>query len=113
MQSTLIYLSDQQSQALDKIQQGINLLFPIEALILYGSVVRGEADNESDIDLLIITTQVLGRTERHAITRLIFTVNLEYDTNFSSMVVDKQSWEKGAISVSPIHREILSEGINV
>lgn len=99
--------------ALGEIRQRLRTRFAIVGLVLYGSAVRGEADDESDIDLLVLTAVPLARPERHRITDIVFQVNLEYGTNFSTLVVDHQAWQTGAISVLPIHEEVLREGIAV
>lgn len=106
-----IMLAPNQDQALDELRHRLSDKFDVEALILYGSVARGEADEESDLDLLIVTAQPFTRFARHQITDLVFEVNLRYDTNFSTLVVDRTSWEVGAISILPLHDEILKDGI--
>lgn len=82
-------------------------------MALFGSVVRGEADEESDIDLLVITKQPLNRWERHQITDIVCEVNLEYGTNFSTLVVDSKAWDHGLISLLNIHAEVQREGVLV
>jgi predicted nucleotidyltransferase len=106
-----ITLAPNQYQALDELRRRLFDEFDVEAMILYGSVARGEADEESDLDLLIVTAQPLTRLRRHEITDVVFEVNLRYGTNFSTLVVDRNSWEGGAISVLPLRDEILKEGI--
>lgn len=108
-----ITLSENQLKALISIQNQLHEKFQVDTIILYGSVARGTQDIESDLDLLILTPEPLARIVRHQITDLIFDVNLQYDTNVSSLVVDEESWEKGAASVLPIHDEIMREGIAV
>lgn len=108
-----IPLNPRQSEALQAIKTGLLERFSIEVIILYGSAARREADEESDLDLLIVTSQPLGRFARHEITNLVFEVNLRYDTNFSTLVVDRKSWETGVFSVLPIRDEIIREGIQV
>ena len=104
-------LNNDQFAALEEIKDKVNDEFMVENIILYGSVVRGEMDEESDIDLLIITKKTFSRKERHKITDIVFDVNLKYETNYSTLVVDKNSWEKGPYSILPIHEEIEREGI--
>ncbi|MGM0411161.1 MAG: nucleotidyltransferase domain-containing protein [Bacillota bacterium] len=104
-------LSNEQITALEEIRNKIVAKLMIESIILFGSVVRGEMDEESDIDLLIITEKALSRKDRHKITDIVFDVNLKYDTNYSTLVVDKSSWEEGPYSILPIHDEIEREGI--
>ena len=107
------FLTPNQSQALALIQSRLREKFQVEAIILYGSVARGEAGDESDIDLLILTRNKLSRLERHQITGLVFEVNLENDTNFSTLVLPRSSWEAGLFSVLPIRQQIIKDGIAV
>jgi len=106
-----ISLSPEIHKALIKLKNKILAMFDIQSLILYGSVAREETDNESDIDLLIITKQILTRFQRHKITDMVFDINLRYGTNFSTLVVDLNSWEDGFVSVLPLREEILKDGI--
>ena len=105
------FLSQVQVQALKEIKERIKNKFEIENIILYGSSVRGELDEESDIDLLIITKNILARRVRHEITEIVFEINLKYETNFSTLVVDYDSWENGPYSILPIHEEVEREGV--
>lgn len=102
-----------QLQALSEIKRKVNEKFDIKAYVLYGSVARGQADDESDVDLLVVTFKPLNRFERHEITNVVFDVNLEFCTNFSTLVVDAKSWETGIISVLRVHDEIIRDGISV
>jgi predicted nucleotidyltransferase len=107
-----IALAPNQAQALDELRQRLFNEFEIEALIAYGSIVRGEANKESDFDLLVLTPQPFSsRFARHAITDVAFEVNLRYGTNFSTLVVDRKAWDMGAFTVLPLRDEILRDGI--
>lgn len=106
-------LNPEQYQALGEIKLRLHGMFDIEAFFLYGSAARGQATEESDTDLLIVTSRTLTRFERHEITDVVFEVNLRYGTNFSTLVVDLRSWETGIISVLPLRDEIIRDGIQV
>jgi len=108
-----ISLTSAQREALADIKRRLVGMFDIRAIVLYGSVARNQADEESDVDLLVVTAQRLTRLQRHEITNVVFEVNLRYDTNFSTLVVDQESWETGMFSVLPIHTEIVRDGIQV
>jgi len=98
-------------QALKELKSRLSDAFDIEKMILYGSVARAEADEESDSDLLILTNQPMKRFERHRITDVIFEVNLRHGMNFSSLVLDRAAWETGLVSVLPIREEVRRDGI--
>jgi uncharacterized protein len=108
-----ITLTLNQREAISEIKQRLREKFDIKAFVLYGSVARGEADAESDADLLVVTSGPLTRFERHEITNVVFEVNLRYDTTFSTLVLDSKTWETGLISVLPIRDEIIRDGIPV
>jgi predicted nucleotidyltransferase len=106
-----IQLTPSQQNALSELQHRLPSSLGIQSISLYGSVARGEADDESDIDLLIVTEHALKRPMRHQITDIICEINLQYDTNFSSLVVDRNAWENGVFTILPLKEEILREGI--
>lgn len=108
-----IPMAPNQREALGEIKRRLPTKFDIRALVLYGSFARGQADQESDVDLLVVTARPLTRFERHEITDIVFEVNLEHDTNFSTLVVDLRSWESGMFSVLPLRDEIIRDGIAI
>jgi len=106
-----LHLTPIQRQALAEIRERLSGAFGIQAINLFGSISRGETDEESDIDLLLVTRTPLQRTVRHQITDIVCEVNLKYDTNFSTLVVDRTSWESGIFSILPLREEILRDGV--
>ena len=106
-----IHLTSCHEQALTELLHRLYDQFHVVSVILYGSVARGEADEESDIDLLIITAEPLSRPARHDITDVVFDVNLHYGTNFSTLVLDQHAWKTGAVAVLPLKEAIMQDGI--
>jgi uncharacterized protein len=103
---------EDEKQALNAVRERLNR-FGVNSIIIYGSVARGEAEPESDTDLLILTAKSMNRWERRQITDEIFEINLDYGTNFSGLVMDAEAWERGPISLLPIREEILRDGVIV
>lgn len=108
-----INLSQEEYQALRRIKSAVTGQFDIDNILLFGSVARGQADEESDIDLLIMTKEPLNRWERHEITDAVCDINLEYGTNFSTTVVDSHTWAHGPMSLLNIYADVERDGIPV
>ena len=99
--------------AIQAVRNRLTAQCSVERLMLFGSVVRGEADAESDADLLIVLTDSPTAQVRDRITNLILDINLAYDTNLSELIVDQQTWDTGLPAALPIHAEIEAEGIRL
>ena len=106
-----LYLPQSLGEALQAAQQRITAEFAVDRIVLFGSVVRGEEDEESDVDLLIVLKDPPSHQVRDRITGVILDINLAFDTNFSELIVDRQTWDYGLPSVLPIHQTIEEEGV--
>jgi predicted nucleotidyltransferase len=81
-------LTKEQREAVLEAKNRLMKQFPVEMLVIFGSVARGEDDEESDLDLLVITGEVMTHRDRNTISDIIFEVNYFYGTNLSVVVVD-------------------------
>jgi predicted nucleotidyltransferase len=99
--------------ALQAVRKRLTAACSVERLMLFGSVVRGEADAESDADLLIVLTEPPTVQGRDRITSLTLDINLAYDTNLSELIVDRQTCDTGQPAALPIHAKIEEEGIQL
>ena len=99
--------------AIQAVRNRLTAHCSVERLMLFGSVVRGEADAESDVDLLIVLTERPTAQVRDHITSLILDINLAYDTNLSELIIGQQTWDAGRAAALRIHAEIEEEGIRL
>lgn len=99
--------------ALGQVRRRLEQRFPLADLILYGSAVRGTRDEESDLDLLVVTADPLDRSRRRQVTDVVFDVNLEYGTNISALAVDADHWHTAHPSLLPIRQAMIDEGVPV
>ncbi len=96
--------------ALSQLKTKLTADYPVVRLVLFGSAVRGEMDEESDVDVLVLTSHPLKSVERNAMYDEVFAINLRYDTNVSVLVTDLHNWEAGPLSVMPIREAVEKEG---
>jgi predicted nucleotidyltransferase len=113
MPNGIEFLSTQEKQALSEIKRRVSAVFQVRQYLLFGSKARGDAREDSDVDLLIVTGSRLTSQDRGRISHEIFEVNLACDTNFSYIVIDADEWEEGMTSVMPFHDNVLRDGVLV
>jgi uncharacterized protein len=106
-------LSHKLRAALRTVRDRVGAQFDLDRIVLFGSVAWGQPDEESDVDILFVLNDKLDLDIEDRISREIFETNLEYDTNLSELIVDRQTWDFGLASAMPIHDEIESRGVRV
>jgi uncharacterized protein len=97
--------------ALEAVRDRLTAQFEIDRVVLFGSVVWGKPDDESDVDLLIVLKPGLDLETEDRVSRVVFEINLEYDTNLSELIVDRQTWDYGLASAMPIREKIEKRGV--
>ena len=92
--------------------QGLQNIFGdvIEQIILYGSVARNEATEESDIDIAIILTCEMDDRVKERMLAWSSDIDLRYDRVFSIIDINKEQMEQWG-RVLPFYQNIQKEGI--
>jgi predicted nucleotidyltransferase len=80
---------------------------------LFGSIARGDYDDYSDIDILVLLPFEPNNSIEEQIFDLAYDVGLEYNVIFGIIVYSSTFWNSGIASVMPIHENIEREGISV
>ena len=105
------FISKSEKQALDKLIAELKASWPGVKAKVFGSKVKGIADDESDLDILILLPgEVSGDTRRQIIYK-VFDINLTYETNLSPLIMAEGDWEGKLTSLLPIHAFVEEEGI--
>lgn len=107
----------------DNIQYAINefltkinkiLKKKIKKIILYGSYARGDYNNSSDVDIMILTTLNNDKIEeyREAISDVIFDIQVETDIYISPIIknIDNYNLKIGFI---PFYMNVQKEGVEL
>ena len=104
-------LGEAERAAVLEADRRLKAMFPVARTVIFGSVARGQAGEESDLDLLVVTTEPPTHRMRNAMSDEIFAINLEHGTNLSIVVVEAHSWERGPLAHTPLHAEIARDGV--
>jgi predicted nucleotidyltransferase len=100
-----------QDSLLNRIKSSVNTTAPGALLVLYGSYARGEQDEYSDIDLLILVDKdkITGAEEKR-ISYPLYDIEFDTGTIISPLILSKNDWESRH-RITPFYHNVLKEGI--
>ena len=87
--------------------------YPNAQIILYGSQARGQAQPESDIDLLVLLDEEIPAATKRHIHDLLYDIALTEDVVISSIIKSSRKWNLPINQATPLYEIIQKEGIKV
>lgn len=100
------------AEILKAIKKMVKANAPDAKVILYGSRARGNAQQNSDWDLLVILNKTkIDPSDFDAISYPIFEFGLNEGEFFSTKLYTKTDWENR--SFTPFHKNVEKEGITL
>ena len=103
-------LMKNESEAIEAAIRMLKSEFSVSKVILFGSKARGDYDEHSDIDLLVVASKLLHWKEEKAIVGALFDIGMEYDVIFSPLFTSVDEWENGIFTEFPVYQEISRDG---
>jgi len=101
----------QKKDILARIKQSVQSSEPKATVILYGSFARGDNQEFSDIDILILLDQdKITYSDELRIKYPLY--DLEYDTGnvISPLIFSRKDWETRH-SITPFYKNVKREGV--
>ena len=102
-----------EKKALQELKQRLLKRFPDAEIILYGSKARGDYEEFSDIDVLILLDREINNSLEEEIFSSAFQVELKYDVIFGIIVYSKEFWNSILGKAMPLHWNVDKDGIPI
>lgn len=103
---------DKKKEILEKINTSVKGIEPQADIILFGSRARGDEEEDSDWDILILLPYEVDLSIEQKFRHKLFDVELEYGEPFSTFVYSKAAWEE-KYWVTPFFKNIKKEGVKI
>ncbi|MDY5957607.1 MAG: nucleotidyltransferase domain-containing protein [Frisingicoccus sp.] len=78
--------------------------------MLYGSVAREQATEESDVDIAIVLNKEFSSENRDKFIDWVAELDLKYDRVFSIVDIEHEKFEKWK-NILPFYKNIQDEGV--
>lgn len=102
-----------EKELLTRCKQAIRAIDPTADLILFGSRARGDADEDSDYDLLILTDGDAGLKREDMFRQALYPLELETGAVLTVMAYNRQTWETPIYLNMPFSCNVRKEGITL
>jgi predicted nucleotidyltransferase len=99
-------------QVMRRLIEGLSPDTEVVRVYAYGSRIRGDADLQSDLDLLVELRRV-SRAAREQILDRAWELSLEEGYVISVVIVSEEAFERGPLSLSGFARNVRQEGIEI
>jgi len=80
-------------------------------VILYGSRARGDAEPDSDYDLLILTDGEVTLKREDVVRRKLFPIEIEIGAVFTVILVSRKDWNSALYGAMPFYQNIERDGV--
>lgn len=85
----------------------------LHRLVLFGSRARGDADPDSDMDILVVLNEPATREVRDIVSSCAWEAGFDDGVVVSSIVFTRDEWENGPEYYSPFAEAVRMEGVPI
>ncbi len=108
-----LLLKRNEEKAIGEFKREVFKRFPHAQFILYGSKARGDPEEFSDIDILVLLDEEIDTRVEDTIFDIAYDIELKFDVVISVIVESKQFWESELSKAMPLHWSVEKEGVAV
>ncbi len=104
-------LADAEKDLLMRCRSIIKNSDPSAEVILYGSRARGNAEKESDYDLLILTDKEVNLEREDIFRRQLFPIEIETGAVLTVFLISRDDWNSPLYNEMPFYQNVKREGV--
>jgi len=106
-------MKEREKEVVNSFKQLLSQRVSLHSIIVFGSRARGDADPDSDMDVLVILSGPNTAKARRHVSDCAWEAGFEYGLVVSPVVVSHERWENGPEQYSLLAQAVEEEGIAV
>ena len=98
-------------ELIKRVKESVKSVDPKARVILFGSRARGNNDEKSDWDFLILVSEKADENIKQQIRSKLIETELEAEQVVSTIIYSKVQWPK--YKITPLYKNISREGLEI
>ena len=108
-----ILLTNEEKSLLRQCRHAVQTVDPDAEVVLYGSRARGEAREDSDFDLLILSDNPATLKDEDTFRQALYPIELETGAVITVILVNREQWQTSLYQAMPLHQNVQRDGIRL
>ena len=98
-------------ELINRVKKSVRSVDPQARVILFGSRARGNYDEKSDWDFLILVSEKADENIKQLIRSKLIETELEAEQVVSTVIYSKDQWPK--YKITPLYKNISRDGLEI
>ena len=98
-------------ELLQKCKEAIEDVVSDAEVVLYGSRARGDAREDSDYDILVLTDEPASMSMEEKLVESLLPMELDSGKVLTIITYNRQQWDTPLYRAMPLHKNIDREGV--
>jgi len=111
--STTDVLTDSDRELLGRCRDAVQKIDPDAEVVLYGSRARGQARDDSDFDLLVLSDLPATLKVEDTFRQALYPIELDTGAVLTVMLFNRDDWKTSLYRAMPLHQNVLKDGIRL
>lgn len=105
-------MKDQDRRIAEELRRRLGQIVPLLDFYVFGSRARGDADEDSDLDVFI-EVESIDRESRERIFDVTWEIGFNNFLVISPLIMTREELENSPLRSAPIVRSIFEEGVRI
>ena len=107
------FLDEHERDILTQCKQIVKAVDLTAEVILYGSRARGDAAEDSDYDLLILTDGMVNLQKEDLFRRRLYPIELETGAVLTVFLIARSDWDSPVYQAMPFRQNVIRDGFSL